>query len=449
MHHASPPIWSQSSSIWSAVRVHSAAGDILQHHRRTMNGLLQFGLLFVSFFLQPTSFGTAFTLSPPRGLPYETIADLARKRYSNNRDGGEEPPMKGRVAVITGAAGGIGGELSRAVFRLGGTVIALDRNTAGLEALQRNLVDADNDNVNDGDNDNDNDARDRIVLLQTNHEDLSSVASAAESILSRFDRIDLLINNAGIAYGTDQAKKPAMVSAHGKDLAFTVNYLSHFLLTEKLMPSLSSEGRVVHITSTFHWKVDGNDLVPSGEEGVPPAYQSDPSKQGPNHADRSYANTKLAQLWHSRSIGKLLPTGCSSVCACPLWAATGIGGESARDLLGSYAFAVSDCGPGVTSALNAVLRSDDELGDARNDGRSFVANANVVDYDSLRAVLAVITPLGWRDTFMNLTSVYLLFSQRYFHEDFLIQKTSPESFEDEEKRDRFYQWSKDEVNEWL
>eukprot|EP00536_Pseudo-nitzschia_multiseries_P003695 jgi/Psemu1/186455/e_gw1.58.23.1 len=433
-----------------------------------MNGLLRFGLLSVFVLLQFISFGTAFTLSPPQGIPHERIAELARTRYPNNRDGdnyqcGDEsdsPPMEGKIAVITGAAGGIGGELARAVFRLGGTVIALDRNIAGLEALQQDLVEANCDNgpVNQDEKrcSNDaasaNDARDRIVLVQTNHEDLSSVAFSAESIISRFNRIDLLINNAGICYDANAPKKRATVSAHGKDLAFTVNYLSHFLLTEKLMPNLSNGGRVVHITSTFHWKVDGSELLPSETDGVPVAYQSDPEKQGPDHFGRSYANTKLAQIWHSRAIAKRLPEGCSSVCACPLWAATGIAGEQGRKFLSEYAFSVSDCGPGVTSAINAMLRTDDELGDALNDGTSFVANSNIIDFDLTRAFLAskfVSKTLGWRDSLTNLSSVFLLITQKYGHEDFTIQKTSPESFENEKKRERFYQWSKDEVSEWL
>jgi len=422
-----------------------------------MQGIVRFVLLSVSIILRVNSFGTApTTLSPPRGLSYEAITELARKRYPSNQDEGNRKdddnessslssiPMKGRVAVITGAAGGIGGELSKIVFRLGGTVVALDRNTTGLEVLQRTLVEASTSNSDD--------AGIRFMMIPTNHEDLSSVASAAEWILSRFDRIDLLINNAGILYREDQAEDCVKVSAHGKDLAFTVNYLSHFLLTEKLMPSLSNEGRVVHITSTFHWKVDGSELSPSNEDGEPIAYQSDPEKQGPNHLGRSYANTKLAQLWHSRSIAKVLPKGCSSVCACPLWAATGIAGEKGRDALSKYAFSISDCGPGITSSINAMLRTDDELGDALNDGKCFVANANIVQYEKTRILLAsdfVTNTMGWRDIITDLLSLFLLFGQRFTHEYFTIQKTSPESFNDKQKRDQFYQWSKDEVKQWL
>lgn len=201
------------------------------------------------------------------------------------------------MAVVTGAAGGIGKEISGVVHSLGGTVVALDRNETGLQLLEQTLGG-------------------RVVCIPTRHEDLSSVATAACSIKKRFNKIDLLINNAGLTYNDEcTLGDERMISAHGKDLAFTVNYLSHFLLVEKLLPLLqqSDEGRVVHMTSSYHWKVDGSELLPReiGSTLEPLAYQSDPPKMSSKHIERSYGNTKLAQLWHSRSI-----IGCQSVCAC-------------------------------------------------------------------------------------------------------------------------------------
>jgi NAD(P)-dependent dehydrogenase (short-subunit alcohol dehydrogenase family) len=366
--------------------------------------------------------------------------------------------MKGMVAVITGAAGGIGGELSKVVHRLGGTVVALDRNSTGLEVLQKSLIQerSDGNVVNDkadskGCQTPSESAKDRVVILPTNHEDLASVKKSSEIIISKFGRIDLLVNNAGLSYTNNRS----MVSAHGRDLAFTVNYLSHFLLTELLLKRLSNGGRIVHVTSTFHWMVDGSELLPNGENGVPMAYQSNPQLQSPKHVERSYANTKLAQIWHSRSIAKAHKGArCSSVCACPTWASTGIAGEGARSFLDKYAFAVSDCGPGVTSAINAMLRTDEELGDALDEGRSFVANSKILDYISIvvRGLLTskfVSKIRGCRDFLAGILSAILLVGQKYTYRDFILQETSPESFEDEEKRDQFYKWSKEEVKTWL
>jgi len=425
-----------------------------------MYGLVRFLLLLATAVLRIGSFSAALSSSSPtRGLSYEAIAKLAQKRYQNNQDAHYEnkfPPMKGRVAVITGAAGGIGGELSKLVHRLGGTVVALDCNSAGLEALQKSLIEEssnrstrnDGDDVTNDRQNHDDDAQDRVLIIPTNQEDLSSVASAAEIIQSRFGQVDLLVNNAGMF-----ATRP-MVSAQGKDFAFTVNYLSHFLLTEKLLQSLSNGGRIVHVTSTFHWQVDGSELLPDSDNGMPIAYQSDPTLQSPKHLERSYANTKLAQIWHSRSIAEALPNGvrCSSVCVCPSWAATGIAGEDGKKFLEQYAFPISDCGPGITSAINGMLRTDEDLGDALNDGKSYVANSRVLEYLIGRTLLAsefVSKILGWRDFITRFLAFIILVGQKNTHEDFIIQQTSPDSFDDKEKRDQFYQWSKEEVKLWL
>ena len=140
--------------------------------------------------------------------------------------------MKGNVAIGTGAAGGIGGELCKLIYSLGGTVVALDRNIKGLEELQSTLQSS---NEARGNEENGNDGG-KIVTIQTHHDDLSSVASTAEEIKSRFQSINLLINNAGLTYPKDaNPGQQNMLSAHGNDLSFTVNYLCHFLLTEKMI----------------------------------------------------------------------------------------------------------------------------------------------------------------------------------------------------------------------
>lgn len=268
------------------------------------------------------------------------------------------------------------------------------------------------------------------------------------------------MNNAGLTYRPAECEpgQDRMKSKHGFDLAFTVNYLSHFLLVEKLLPCLSSSatpyGRIVHLTSSYHWKVDGSELIPSDQTTGPKAYQSQPSLMNvEKHVERSYANTKLAQIWHSRSI-----KGCSSVCACPTWAGTGIAGEENRSFLEQMAFPVP--GAGIASALNAMFRSDEELGDALNDGlglgndgQSIVANSRIMEYIPAKELwtLPWVTELGWRDGIVELLSFVLLLGQRFtFPADkVLLQRSSPESYNNQYMRDELYQWSMREVEPWL
>ena len=373
----------------------------------------------------------------PSGLTINQITSLAQKRYGVNNPENDKP-MLGKTAVITGAAGGIGRELSSIMHRLGGTVIAMDRNETGLNELKETL---DQTTFNNGKNEN------RIIMLPTHHEDLASVAQSAEQIISQFDCIDLLVNNAGISYPlTSTPGDSKLKSKHGMDLAFTINYLSHVLLVEKLKPVLtkSSHSRIVHVTSTYHWKVNGSELIPDQYLKSPKAYQSDPSLQVAQHITRSYANTKLAQLWHSRSI-----TNCTSVCACPTWVATNIGGEDARDFLERFAFPVS--GAGITSTLNAIFRTEDELGDALNGGTSFVANSKIAEYLPLKSIWTsrFVTQLGWRDPIVDFFGLILLLAQRFTHDDFIVQQSSPESYNNKEGMDNFHRWSLNEVKPYL
>lgn len=398
------------------------------------------GILFLTTFLPNVR---SFTVPQPVGLTQQKIIQLARRRYQiDNED--DNTPMDGKIVVVTGAAGGIGCALCRTMHNLGATVIALDRNEKGLIDLQTLL-----------ENNKSNDDR-RVLTFTTHHEDLSSVAGVADKIKASFPKIDVLINNAGLAYPQHMIPgSPAMISAHDKDLAFTVNHLSHVLLTEKLLDNLSNaNGRIVHMTSSFHWKVDGSELMPhlndDGSSDDPIAFRSKPEEQSPKHVARSYANTKLAQIWYSRSVSssQAVPN-CKSVCACPTWAATGIAGEDARDFLGNFAFPITNCGPGLTSALNAILRSDDDLGDALDNGRSFVANSRTVEY--MWGLEFLITKLSGplRDVLADILAVILLIGQRYTYEEFIIQETSPESFNDEGRRKTFYEWSLKEVQPWL
>jgi NAD(P)-dependent dehydrogenase (short-subunit alcohol dehydrogenase family) len=355
-------------------------------------------------------------------------------------EGGRE---KGEREKREKVAGGIGRELTKVVYSLGGTVVALDRNVTGLELLREDL-EGRRSNGKDIEDD-----RSRVLCLVTNHEDLSSVSSSADIIKTRFGTIDLLVCNAGLTYRDDCVPgEERMKSKHGYDLAFTVNYLSHFLLVEKLLPCLSSHpsGRIVHLTSSFHWKVDGSEITPldNGMNG-PMAYQSDPSLMSSKHIERSYANSKLAQIWHSRTTKKCV----GSVCACPTWAGTGIAGEESRDFLLQNAFDVS--GPGIASALNAMLRSDDELGDALNDGKSIVANSRVIEYIPFKDLWAMdwISRSGLRDIMAEVSALVLLIGQRFTFEQFIIQRSSPESYGCREGMESLRRWSLKAVEPFL
>lgn len=142
--------------------------------------------------------------------------------------------LSGRTAVVTGANGGLGLETARELARAGAHVVMAARNqekAAEAESDIRAGVPA---------------ASLEIVALDL--ASLDSVRRAAETILASHERIDLLVNNAGVMGIPDRR------SADGFEMQFAVNHLGHYALTALLLPALTQTagGRVVTVTSTAH-----------------------------------------------------------------------------------------------------------------------------------------------------------------------------------------------------
>jgi len=150
--------------------------------------------------------------------------------------------MRGKVVVVTGATGGIGKEIARGVARLGGDVVVAARNHARGEAVRAELAAED--------------AGGEISTLPLDVSDLSSVRTFAAGINGRYQKLDVLVNNAG-AWFTERRESP-----DGYELTFATNVLGPHLLTELLLDRLRAapQGRVVNLISTITGKYDPTDL---------------------------------------------------------------------------------------------------------------------------------------------------------------------------------------------
>ncbi len=115
---------------------------------------------------------------------------------------------------------------------------------------------------------------------------LGEVRAMAEQVLSEHDRLDVLVNNAGIIYPEREE------SEDGYELAFAVNYLSHFLLTGLLLPLLrgSAPARIVNVASAAQSPIDFGD--PMLERGY--------------DAMKAYSQSKLAQVMFSFELAERL-----------------------------------------------------------------------------------------------------------------------------------------------
>jgi NAD(P)-dependent dehydrogenase (short-subunit alcohol dehydrogenase family) len=146
----------------------------------------------------------------------------------------EIPDQHGRVALVTGANSGLGFQTARALAGKGATVVMGCRNQIkGAEALARVI---------------DEHPRASAELVELDLADLSSVHKAANDVLARHPRLDLLINNAGVM------AIPRHTTADGFEMQFGTNHLGHFALTGLLIERLlaTQNSRVVSVSSTAH-----------------------------------------------------------------------------------------------------------------------------------------------------------------------------------------------------
>jgi NAD(P)-dependent dehydrogenase (short-subunit alcohol dehydrogenase family) len=144
------------------------------------------------------------------------------------------PDQTGRLAVITGANTGLGLETAKALTAHGAAVVLAVRDLdKGKDAATRITA------ANPG-------ADVSIQLLDLSS--LDSVRGAAHDLRASHDRIDLLINNAGVMYN------PRSTTADGFELQFGTNHLGHFAFTGLLLDRLlaSAGSRVLTVSSVGH-----------------------------------------------------------------------------------------------------------------------------------------------------------------------------------------------------
>jgi NAD(P)-dependent dehydrogenase (short-subunit alcohol dehydrogenase family) len=141
------------------------------------------------------------------------------------------PDQHGRVVVVTGGNGGLGLEVVRTLARKGATVVMAAHNQDKARAARAAIL-----------------AEAPDVAVDIRELDLASLASVracADAIAAEHDRIDVLVNNAGLM------GIPQQQTADGLEMQLGVNHFGHFVFTARLMPRLlaAPAGRVVSVTS--------------------------------------------------------------------------------------------------------------------------------------------------------------------------------------------------------
>jgi len=175
------------------------------------------------------------------------------------------PDLKGKIIVVTGGNSGLGFEAVKMFAEKNATVVLATRNLKnGNAAKERILQDV---------------AKANIDVLQLDLADFNSIENFTTEFKSKYDKLDVLLNNAGVMWCPYSETKDGLESQMG------VNHFGHFKLTALLIDSLKlvKGARVVTVSSIGHrrGKIDFENLM----------YNE--TSYNPNQA---YYNSKLANL---------------------------------------------------------------------------------------------------------------------------------------------------------
>ena len=146
--------------------------------------------------------------------------------------------MQSRVVLVTGAAGGIGSAITKALIAAGHSVAAVDRDTAALARLP---------------------ASERIQPIMADLANEAACREAVASAVARFGRLEAVINNAGIGMsslrGDAEKNVPGIeeLTADVWDRFYAVNVRGHILVTQAALPHMRERGfgRIINNTTSF------------------------------------------------------------------------------------------------------------------------------------------------------------------------------------------------------
>ena len=198
------------------------------------------------------------------------------------------------VGIVTGASSGIGVHTALGLAHAGMRVIMVGRDRARTEAARRFV--------------RERSGSDRIEMFLADFSRLGDARHLADELLSAHDRIDLLVNNAGMM------SRRYRFSFDGFELTFAVNHLAPFLLTNLLLDRLkaSAPARIVNVASEAHrgHRLNFSELARPRNWGTL----------------RAYGRSKLCNILFTRELAARLDgSGVTATCLHPGVVATAIG----------------------------------------------------------------------------------------------------------------------------
>lgn len=166
------------------------------------------------------------------------------------------PDQSGKVVIVTGANSGLGYETTKALAAKGATVIMAVRTVSKGETARDEIL-AEIPSA-------------KLEVMRLDVGDLSSVREFADAFKAKYDRIDILANNAGVM------AIPRQETADGFEMQLGVNHLGHFALTGLLLDVIvkTPNARIHNVSSSANWNgsINFDDLMGEQEYGRWSAY---------------------------------------------------------------------------------------------------------------------------------------------------------------------------------
>lgn len=257
-----------------------------------------------------------------------------------------------RVMLVTGSTDGLGREVARRLAATGAHVIVHGRNQERGTALVAEITRA---------------GRGSAAFYAADLGSFDEVRSLATALLRDYDRIDVLVNNAGIWLNRATERS---LSDDGHELHLAVNYLSGYLLTHLLMPRIlgTPGGRIVNVASAAQAPIDfDNVMLARGYSG-----------------SRAYAQSKLAQVMFTFDLAEELADQDVTVAA--LHPATLMDTPMVRE---AGARPRSTIAEGADAVIHLVLSPGIESGQYYNGREPARAHAQAYDREARRRLRAL------------------------------------------------------------
>lgn len=214
--------------------------------------------------------------------------------------------MNGKVVIVTGATNGIGAETAKVLAQMGAEVVLISRSMDRLNVTAQAI------RAQTG--------REDGAVIQADLSSLDGIRKAAAEFLQQYDRLDVLVNNAGgIFY-------ERTLSADGYEMTFALNHLNYFLLTHLLLGVLKrtaadhGEARIVNVSSGAH---QGGRVI-----------WDDLQRERSYNSFGAYAQSKLMNILFTYELARRLEgTGVTANALHPGFVATGFN-QQAKGLIG-------------------------------------------------------------------------------------------------------------------